>query len=197
MKIILLGPPGSGKGTIAKMLVRDFGYLHLSTGDMFREEIRNKTSMGKKAQEYISKGMLVPDEITIAMLKSRIGNAQNYILDGYPRTIPQAEAITDFTIDLVLSFDVPEKTVVERIAGRRTDPATGTIYHAVFNPPPKGVQVVQRDDDKPDAVAVRYQQYVQKTAPLIKYYHKKNLLRSIDASPAPERVYQQVKACLR
>jgi adenylate kinase len=193
MKIILLGAPGSGKGTVAKQLVEEFGYTHLSTGDMFREEIANQTELGKQAKEILDRGELVPDDLTVEMLKSRL-KTDKYILDGFPRTIGQADAIKDFDIDLVIYFDIDEATVIERLTQRVSDPETGKIYHLTFNPPPEGIKTIQRDDDKEETVVQRFKQYQEKTAPLIEYYQ--SILKTVDARPMIDVVYENVKTLL-
>ena len=202
MKLILLGPPGSGKGTIASKLAQEFGYKHISTGDAFREAIRNKTPIGLEAKKYLDRGELVPDKITVNVLKEKISGAEDFILDGYPRTIPQADAIKDMKINLVINIEVSEKNIVERISGRRTCENCGKVYHLKFIPPPEdgkcecGGKLIQRSDEQPEVVKDRLKEYDKKTAPLIDYYQQKGLLKTIDGNPAPKEVYDCVKDVL-
>ncbi len=193
MNILLLGPPGSGKGTVAAQLVKDFGFVHLSTGNMFREEIANKTKLGKEVKQLLDDGKLVSDDVTIRLIKSKINPGKNYLFDGCPRTIPQAEALP--VIDLVLYFDIAKAEVVKRFADRRMD-EKGTVYSMSINPPPKGVKVILREDDKPAVVSKRFEEYQQKTHPLVEYYTKKKILKTIDAAQEPAKVYVQVKKLL-
>ncbi|MBI2572496.1 nucleoside monophosphate kinase [Candidatus Woesearchaeota archaeon] len=193
MNILLLGPPGSGKGTVAAQLVSDFGYVHLSTGNMFRDEIAKQTPIGKEVKHLLDSGVLVPDELTIRMVKSKIVKGKDYIFDGFPRTIPQADAFP--LIDQVIYFDIPREEVVKRFADRRMGD-NGTIYSMALNPPPKGVKVIFREDDKPEVVTKRFVEYQEKTQPLVDYYKKKKILLKIDAVKAPDIVYAQVKKVL-
>ncbi len=193
MNILLLGPPGSGKGTVAAQLVTDFGFVHLSTGNMFREEITKQSAIGKEVKQLLDNGILVPDELTIRLVKSKLQKGKEYIFDGFPRTIPQAEAFPN--IDIVLYFEIPKETVVKRFADRRMDDK-GNIYSMSINPPPKGVKVIIREDDKPDVVSKRFVEYQQKTQPLVAYYTKKKILKTIDAVKATTIVYNQVKKAL-
>ncbi|MEK6845765.1 MAG: nucleoside monophosphate kinase [Nanoarchaeota archaeon] len=195
MKIILLGPPGSGKGTISECLEEKFGFYHLSTGEIFRAEISKKTPLGVKADSYISKGNLVPDKVTIDIVKSVVKGKENYLLDGFPRTLPQAEGTSGLGIDAVISLDVSEATVIERLSGRRGCPGCQAIYHVKYSPPKKaglcdkcGGKLIQREDDKPVTIKERLRVYNQQTAPLLGYYEKKGLLHHLDASPPPDVV---------
>ncbi len=184
MKIMLLGAPGVGKGTIAKKLMEKYGIPQLSTGDMLREAVRNRTEVGLSAKKYMDSGALVPDDVVIGVIRERLGSddvQRGFILDGFPRTIPQAEALKRITaLDVVLQLIAPDKTIIERLSGRRLGP-DGTIYHVTNFPPPPGVKVIQRDDDKEEAIVERLAVYKRQTAPLIDYYRKSGVLRDVDA----------------
>lgn len=208
MNIVLLGPPGAGKGTLAALLKTELNVPHISTGDIFRSNIKNGTELGKKVQGILVSGGLVPDEVTIEMVRDRLKNddtASGYILDGFPRTIAQAEALdTMDEIDAVINFVLDDEEVVKRLSGRRLAPSTGKIYHIVTNPPKKdgfddetGEPLIQRDDDKPEAIRHRLEVYRQETAPLIGYYKGKGNIIDIDASPSPETVLSAVLAALQ
>ena len=188
MKIIVLGSPGVGKGTYTQDLVKKLDVVHISTGELFRENIKNETELGKQANEYISKGNLVPDEVTIAMVKDRLANLDNgFILDGFPRTVPQAEALAGFSaMDLVILFKADHEVIIQRLSGRITCKDCSRIFHKTNLPPKEeGVcdicqgTLYQRDDDKPETVKERLITYEQKTAPLIDFYREKGLLREI------------------
>ena len=207
MNIVLLGPPGAGKGTAATLMKKELGIPHISTGDIFRENIKNGTELGKKVQGIMAAGGLVPDEVTIEMVRDRLSKddtASGYILDGFPRTIAQAEALeTIDEIDKVINFVLDEEEIVRRLSGRRLCKSTGRIYHIVSNPPKKegiddetGEPLIQRDDDKPEAIRHRLEVYRKDTAPLIDFYRKRNLIADIDASVSPEEVLSAVIAAL-
>ncbi len=207
MNIVLLGPPGAGKGTAAALMKKELGIPHISTGDIFRENIKNGTELGKKVQGIMAAGGLVPDEVTIEMVRDRLSKddtASGYILDGFPRTIAQAEALeTIDEIDKVINFVLDEEEIVRRLSGRRLCKSTGRIYHIVSNPPKKegiddetGEPLIQRDDDKPEAIRHRLEVYRKDTAPLIDFYRKRNLIADIDASVSPEEVLSAVIAAL-
>ena len=182
MKIILLGAPGAGKGTQAQFIMNKFGIPQISTGDMFRAEIKAGTELGKQAKALMDEGKLVPDELTGALVKDRISQpdfANGFLLDGFPRTIPQADALKDsgVKIDYVLEFDVPDEVIVERMSGRRVHQASGRSYHIVYNPPKvegkddvTGEDLIIRADDKPETVLDRLAVYHKQTSPLIDYY---------------------------
>ena len=199
MNIVLLVSPGVGKGTYAKRISKIYGIPQISTGDMFREAIKNKTKIGLKAEGYIDKGELVPDDVTIRIVKERLKKddcKNGFMLDGFPRTISQADALSDIIkIDKVLDFTASEKIIIDRLSGRRICKSCGAIYH-IRNIIPKvkgvcdkcGGKVYQRDDDKPESVKKRLDVYKKQTEPLIKYYTKKGILRSINADWPIEQV---------
>lgn len=207
MKMVFLGPPGAGKGTIAVRAKEFFNIPHISTGDLFRSNIKNETQLGLKVKEILASGGLVPDSVTIEMVKNRIAEPDcknGFILDGFPRTIPQADALAEMTdIDAVVNFVVPMEEVVKRLSGRRMCPSTGRLYHIVFNPPKvegkddeTGEDLIQRPDDKEDAIVHRLEVYESQTKPLIDYYKKKGLIKEIDASVKPSDVFERLKSAL-
>jgi adenylate kinase len=204
MNLVFLGPPGAGKGTIASKLADDQGIPHISTGDIFRANIKNQTELGKRVKAILDSGELVPDELTIELVKDRLQqeDAQNgYILDGFPRTIPQAEALDGFSnVNHVLHFVLPDEEVVRRLSGRRVHPGSGRTYHVEFDPPQvegkddvTGEALVTREDDQVDAVKNRLKVYRDQTAPLVDFYKNKGLLIDIDASPSPDEVLKHTK----
>ena len=196
--IVLLGPPGAGKGTQAQIIAEKLKLVHVSSGDLFRENLKNKTELGQKAQSYVDRGELVPDDITIGMVRDRLMRADceiGAILDGFPRTPAQAEALTKLLADLggkVVSVPfiyVPDEVLIDRLAGRWTCQAQGHIYHEKNNPPKvagicdlDGSALYQREDDKRDTVMRRIQVYQEQTAPLIEYYRRQGLLVQIDGT---------------
>jgi len=200
MKLILLGPPGSGKGTVATRIIQDYSLKHIAPGDIFREEVKKDSPMGKKVKELIEAGSFVPDEITIELVRSRL--AGDFVLDGYPRTLGQAEAIADVPIDKVLNFVIDLDKLIERLSGRWICETCGTIYHTKTMPPPQegvctcGGKLIQRKDDQPQSIKQRFKMYTEKTAPLIDYYKQKGLLVDIDASGSPDEEYALVKQAL-
>jgi len=207
MNMVFLGPPGAGKGTIAAMAKVVYGIPHISTGDLFRSNIKNETELGKKVKGILASGGLVPDEITIALVENRLKDSDcknGFILDGFPRTIPQADALSKMAkIDAVVNFNLSKEEVIKRISGRRVCKSTGKTYHVIFNPPKvegiddeTGEKLIQRDDDKEEAVAKRLEVYEASTAPLIDYYREKGLIKDVDASPAPEKVLENMKKAL-
>ena len=195
MKLILLGPPGSGKGTVAQMLAKDFNFAHVSAGELLREEIKKETTLGNDIKKIVESGALVPDQLVTEIMKLDVSSKENYIMDGFPRTLTQAEAIEDLDIDLVIYLEVPDEVVVERFSGRRTDPVTGNVYNMKTNPAPANVQerLVQRKDDTPETVKERLFVYHKQTQPLVDYYEKKRILKTIDGAPPPNEVYEVVK----
>lgn len=207
MKMVFLGPPGAGKGTIAVRAKEFYNIPHISTGDLFRNNIKNETELGLKVKEILASGGLVPDSVTIEMVKNRIAEPDcknGFILDGFPRTIPQADALAEMTeLDAVVNFLVSKEEVVKRLSGRRMCPSTGKIYHIVFHPPKvegkddeTGEDLIQRPDDKEDAIVHRLEVYTSQTEPLIDYYRKKGLIKEIDASVKPDEVFERLKATL-
>ena len=200
MKLIILGPPGSGKGTVSERLEKDFGLKQISTGVLLRQHIKDETELGKTAKGYIDAGNLVPDELVIKMLREEIADKNKFILDGFPRTIPQAEAIDDLEITATINLEVPEEVVVERFSGRRMCPKCSAGYHIKYVPPNVdnicdkcGTELIQRDDDKPETVRERFAVYKEKTQPLINYFGDKGILKNVDGAPVPDIVYADVK----
>jgi adenylate kinase len=198
MKIMLLGAPGVGKGTVAKRLMAKLGIPQLSTGDMLREAVKAGTAVGLSAKKFMDSGALVPDDVVIGVIRERLQAPdvkKGFILDGFPRTIPQAEALSKVAeLELVLQLAAADATIIERLSGRRMG-ADGAIYHIVNFPPPAGVKVTQRADDKEEAIAERLVVYKRQTAPLIDYYRKLGVLRDVDAEKT-RTVEQIVESCL-
>lgn len=199
--IIFLGPPGAGKGTQAKNLESE-GYVQISTGAILRAAVKEGTELGKLAKQYMDEGKLVPDEVIIGLMKEKIkelGN-KNIILDGFPRTVEQAKALDKMLneegkkVDAVILFEIDDDEVVRRLAGRRINPETGETYHIEFNPPPEGVKVIQRDDDKEEVIRKRLMVYHEQTQPVANYYQNQNILYKVDASKSPDEVYKQIKS---
>jgi len=199
MRIILIGPPGSGKGTQAKRIVEKLNIPHISSGDMLREAVANETPLGKEAKLYMTKGALVPDNLVIEMIVERIGQPdarEGFLLDGFPRTLPQSKALdkallaTNVKIDYVLLIQVPDENIIERNTGRRIDLKTGKIYHVKFDPPPAEIasRVIQRDDDLEETVKYRLEKYRADTEPLIPYYEEQDLARKISGVGSLEEV---------
>ncbi|GEQ05648.1 adenylate kinase [Staphylococcus gallinarum] len=198
MNIILMGLPGAGKGTQASEIVKKFPIPHISTGDMFRKAIKDETDLGKEAKSYMDRGELVPDEVTVGIVKERISEddaKKGFLLDGFPRTIEQAEALSeimqelDRKIDAVINIEVPEEELMNRLTGRRICEKCGTTYHLVFNPPKvegicdlDGGKLYQREDDNPETVANRLNVNVKQSKPILEFYDNKGVLKNIDGS---------------
>ena len=208
MRIILLGPPGAGKGTQAKMIADKYSIPHISTGDIFRANIKNGTELGKKAKEYMDKGLLVPDELTCDLVVDRIKQEDcknGYILDGFPRTIPQAECLDEALtkmgekIDYAVNVEVPDENIVKRMSGRRACVNCGATYHIVHIPTKVegicdrcGKELILRDDDKPETVTKRLNVYHEQTQPLIDYYTKKGVLVEVDGTVDMNDVFNSI-----
>jgi adenylate kinase len=204
MKLILLGPPGSGKGTVSEKLVKDLKLQHVSAGELLREEVDKQTTIGTQIKKFIEKGDLVPDQFVVEMVKLQVSRKDNYILDGFPRTVNQAREINDLQIDMAIYLEVPEKIVIERFAGRRVCEKGKHGYHIKYLKPKKegicdvdGTKLVQRKDDNPKIVKERFQVYHSKTQPLINYYKKKGILHTVDGTPAPDEVYESVRKVIK
>jgi adenylate kinase len=212
MKVVLLGAPGSGKGTQAAKISEWYKIPHISTGDIFRSNIKNGTELGKKAKEYIDKGLLVPDEVTIDIVRDRLKQpdcVKGFILDGFPRTVFQAEKLDEMlnemgvTLDVVLEIEVQDSEIITRMAGRRVCTKCGMSYHVVFNPPAEGNVckncgdvVIQRDDDREDTVLQRLTTYHKQTEPLIDYYKKSNKLVTVKGQDNIDDTTSNVKKAL-
>ena len=207
MNLIFLGPPGAGKGTMATRLAEERGIPHISTGDIFRENINNETELGKQVKAILDSGELVPDELTIELVKDRLKQEDakaGFILDGFPRTIPQAEALEGFaTIDKVARFVLGDEEIIKRLSGRRVHKPSGRTYHIVFNPPKApgkddvtGEELIQRPDDREESIKNRLEVYRRQTEPLVNFYQEKGLLVDIDASPEPDTVFANLVASL-
>jgi adenylate kinase len=208
MKIIMLGAPGAGKGTQAKLISEEYGIPQISTGDIFRANIKNNTELGKKAKSYMDQGLLVPDQVTCDLVVDRLAQddcKNGYILDGFPRTIPQAEALTEAlkksgtAIDYAIDVEVPDQVIVDRMSGRRACPDCGATYHVKFNPPSReeicdacGARLVLREDDKPETVQKRLEVYHNQTQPLIDYYQKAGCLFSVDGTEHMDMVFMKI-----
>jgi len=208
MRIILMGPPGAGKGTQAEKLTEKLGIPHISTGDMFRKAIKEGTELGNKARSFMDQGKLVPDEVTVGIVKERLSepDCQNgFLLDGFPRTVPQADALDEIlaelnmVLDAVINIEVNRESLIERLTGRRVCKACGATYHVLFNPSNAdskcdkcGGELYQRNDDKLETVGNRLDVYEEQTAPLIKYYLEKGLLKEIDGAQTMEKVLTDI-----
>ena len=208
MNIILMGLPGAGKGTQASEIVKKFPIPHISTGDMFRKAIKDETDLGKEAKSYMDRGELVPDEVTVGIVKERISEddaKKGFLLDGFPRTIEQAEALNsimselDREIDAVINIEVPEEELMNRLTGRRICEKCGTTYHLVFNPPKvdgicdiDGGKLYQREDDNPETVSNRLSVNVKQSKPILEYYDEKGVLKNIDGAKDIDEVTNDV-----
>lgn len=210
MIIVFLGPPGSGKGTQAKLLSEKHGFVHISTGDLLRNAVKKGTDLGRKAKEYMERGELVPDELIVALIEEVLPKEGGVILDGFPRTVPQALALDKMLerqgkrVSKVLLFDVPEEIIVERLAGRLSCPNCGAVYHHVYNPPKEdevcdrcGTKLVQREDDREEVVRNRVRVYREQTQSLIDFYRERGIIFSLDATKSVEEVSQEIEKVLR
>ena len=205
MNIIMLGAPGAGKGTFSAYLEEKYQIPHISTGDIFRENIKNNTELGAKAKTYMDKGELVPDELVVSLVVDRLAKddcAKGFILDGFPRTLPQADALTkaledaESGIDYALNIDRPDEFIINRMAGRRVCPGCGASYHLVNVPPKKegvcdvcGAELIQREDDNPETIANRLRVYHEQTQPLIDYYADQKVLENVDGTIGRDNVF--------
>lgn len=215
LNLVLVGPPGAGKGTQASRLVKDFNLPFISVGDILRQNVADGTELGAKAKEYMDKGELLPDELVVDLIIGRLGEPdakEGFILDGFPRTVGQAEALdkglvsADRKLSAVIVIEVPDEDLIERLSGRRVNPKTGRTYHVKFDPPKHegvddidGTKLIQRDDDKPETIANRLKVYHEQTAPVIGYYEaesaeNKALVRRIDGTRDPDEVYRHIRA---
>lgn len=208
MRMILIGPPGAGKGTQAQRLVHSFGIPHISSGDMLREAVTAGTQLGTTAAAFMKDGLLVPDEVVIGMVIERIGRedcARGFMLDGFPRTRPQAEALdlaltrSGVALDAVVLLEVADALILERVIGRRSDPETGNIYHLKFNPPPPEAEgrLVHRGDDTEAACTARLEKYHRETTPIVPFYESKGLLKRVDGVGSPDEVLLRITAALQ
>lgn len=213
MKIIMLGAPGAGKGTQAKMIADKFSIPHISTGDIFRANIKNGTELGMEAKKYMDQGLLVPDELTVKILLDRVAQddcKNGYVLDGFPRTIPQAEvldkALTELgdKIDYAINVDVPDENIINRMSGRRACVTCGATYHVIHIPPKSegicdkcGAQLILRDDDKPETVKNRLNVYHEQTQPLIDFYSSKGVLKTVDGTQDMNDVFAAIVDILK
>ncbi len=213
MNLILLGAPGAGKGTQAKLISEKYGIPQIATGDILREAVTSGTELGRKAKEFMDRGELVPDEIVIGIVKERLAQPDcenGFILDGFPRTLIQAEALDNILaemnkkIDAVINIDVSEEEIIKRITYRRTCKKCGAIYHLIYNPPKEdkkcdkcGGELYQRDDDKEETVRERFRIYRERTEPLIDYYKKKGLLHNVDGTKNIKDVFREIEDVLK
>jgi adenylate kinase len=207
MRMILVGPPGAGKGTQAARLVETYRIPHISSGDMLRAAVKEGTAMGVEADHFMKAGKLVPDEVVIGMILERIAKpdcANGFMLDGFPRTRPQAEALdvalkgAGVALDAVVLIEVPDALLEERTCGRRTDPETNIIYHLKYNPPPAEIvaRLVHRKDDTIEAVTMRVQKYHSETAPIVPYYIEHGILKRVDGVGEPDIITTRITAAL-
>ncbi|MCM1498272.1 MAG: adenylate kinase [Clostridium sp.] len=208
MKIIMLGAPGAGKGTQAKMIAAKYGIPHISTGDIFRANIKNGTELGAKAKEYMDKGLLVPDELVVDLVIDRFKEPdceKGYVLDGFPRTIPQAEALDKAltaigeTVDYAINVEVPDENIINRMGGRRACVGCGATYHVIYSPTKVegkcdtcGADLIIRDDDKPETVKNRLSVYHEQTQPLIDYYTNKGIIKEVDGTVDMKDVFEAI-----
>ena len=212
MKIIMLGAPGAGKGTQGKMIAEKYSIPHVSTGDIFRANIKNGTELGKEAKKYMDQGLLVPDELTVKILLDRVAQddcKNGYVLDGFPRTIPQAEALENALnaieqkLDYAIDIDVPDENIINRMSGRRACVGCGATYHVLFNPTKVegkcdvcGESLILRDDDKPETVKKRLDVYHTQTQPLIDFYTERKVLVEVDGTQSMDKVFDDIMKIL-
>ncbi len=207
MRMILVGPPGAGKGTQASRLIETYKIPHISSGDMLRAAVKEGTALGIEADTFMKAGKLVPDDVVIGMILERVAKpdcANGFMLDGFPRTRPQAQALdvamakAGVSLDAVVLIEVPDQLLEERACGRRTDPETGVIYHLKYNPPPAAVvgRLVHRKDDTTEAVTTRVQKYHSETAPIVPFYIEKGILRRVDGVGDPDEITKRITAAL-
>ncbi|QUX28631.1 adenylate kinase [Nocardiopsis akebiae] len=212
MRAVLVGPPGAGKGTQAQILASELSIPKVSTGDIFRANVSGKTDLGNKAKEYMDRGDLVPDEVTNAMVKDRLAQedaAEGFLLDGFPRNVPQAETLKGIladlhtTLDVVLELRVDEEEVVKRLSGRRSCPECGQVYHVEYDAPKiagrcdnEGAELYQREDDREETIRHRLEVYREQTAPLVQFYEAEGLLATIAATGTVEEVTARAKAAI-
>lgn len=212
MKVVMLGAPGAGKGTQAKKIAAKYNIPHISTGDIFRANIKNGTELGKKAKTYMDQGLLVPDELVVDLVVDRVNQEDcqaGYVLDGFPRTIPQAEALDkalaeqNQKLDFAINVDVPDENIVHRMGGRRACVGCGATYHLEYAPTKVegicdvcGGELILRDDDKPETVKKRLDVYHEQTQPLIDYYKAQNILKTVDGTQPMEKVFADIVAIL-
>lgn len=212
LRLILLGPPGAGKGTQAVSIVKRYNIPHISTGDMFRKNIKEGTDLGKKAKEYMDKGLLVPDDLVVAIVKDRLTESdcqEGFLLDGFPRTVNQANALDtelkslNYELSNVINIDVEKEELIERAVGRRVCKDCGATYHVKFNPPKKenicdvcDGELIQRKDDTVETVTKRIEVYLEQTQPLIDYYGKKGILINIDGKQDIDKVFEDIVVSL-
>lgn len=212
MKIVMLGAPGAGKGTQAKQIAAKYGVPHISTGDIFRANLKEGTELGLKAKVFMDQGLLVPDSLTLELIMDRFAKddcANGYVLDGFPRTIPQAEALTkalndnNDKLDYAINVDVPDENIVNRMSGRRACVKCGGTFHVVFNPTKVegicdlcGGELIIRNDDKPEVVQQRLTTYHEQTQPLINYYENEGILKNVDGTQSVDKVFEDIVAIL-
>lgn len=213
MNLLFMGPPGAGKGTQAEAIVNEFGIPHISTGDAFRLAIKQGTPVGVKAKEYIDKGLLVPDDVTVGIVRERLQQSdceKGFLLDGFPRTLSQAESLEELLqemgrkLDHVINLKVDRNKLLARLTGRRLCKSCGATYHVIFNPPKQegvcdkcGGELYQRSDDTEEYVGTRLDEYINKTAPLLKFYEEKSLLRQVDGEQEIDTVSKAIVSLLR
>ncbi len=206
MRLVLLGPPGAGKGTQAELIKEHFFIPHISTGDMLREARKNQTELGRKAEKYMEAGQLVPDSVVIGIVKERLSAPdcnKGFLLDGFPRTVKQAVALEEsgVVLDGVINIQVPRQLLIERLSGRRICRQCGKAWHVEFNPPPEGIcdcggELYQRSDDSSETVSQRLDVYLEQTSPLVQWYEEKGLLQAIDGNQSIDEVFAAILAAL-